>query len=121
MTNANRPLESPSRMGAVVNARQLTEIPERNMSRLADVSEESAQAYLAAATAADESAAIPTPNGLVLSPSTMTSLLLGEQVVHSLDIAQAEGIGREIDPADALKIIPGVRTVAPEYLRPVRG
>ena len=117
MTHANRPLESPSRMSAVVNARQLTEVPERDMSRLADVLEESALAYLSAATAADESAAIPTANGLVLSPSTMTSLLLGEQVVHGLDIARAARTGWEIDPADALKIIPGVLTVAPEYLR----
>ena len=118
MTHANRPLESPTRMSAVVNARQLTEVPERNMSRLADVLEASAQAYLAAATAADESASIPTANGLVLSPSTMTSLLLGEQVVHGRDIARAARTGWEIDPADAVKIIPGVLTVAPAYLRP---
>lgn len=118
MTHANRPLESPTRMSAVVNARQLTEVPERNMSRLADVLEASAQAYLAAATAADESASIPTANGLVLSPSTMTSLLLGEQVVHGRDIARAARIGWEIDPADAVRIIPGVLTVAPAYLRP---
>ena len=38
MTHANRPMESPSRMSAVVNARQLTEVPERDMSRLADCS-----------------------------------------------------------------------------------
>ena len=57
-----------------------------------------------------------TANGLVLSPSTMTSLLLGEQVVHGLDIARAARIGWEIDPADALKVIPGVLTVAPQYL-----
>ena len=120
MTHANRPLESPSRMGAVVNARQLTEIPDRNISRLADVLEESALAYLAAATAADESAAIPTANGLVLSPSTMTSLLLGEQVVHGLDIARAARVGWEIDPADALMIIPGVLTVAPAVSSAVR-
>lgn len=117
MTHANRPMETPSQMSAAVNARQLTEVPERNMSRLAAVLEESALAYLAAAAAADESAAIPTANGLVLSPSTMTSLLLGEQVVHGLDIARAARIGWEIDPADALKVIPGVLTVAPAYLR----
>jgi hypothetical protein len=118
MTHANRPLESPSRMGAVVNARQLTEIPERNTSRLADVLEESALAYLAAAAAADQSAAIPTANGLVLSPATMTGLLLGEQVVHGLDIARAARTPWDIEPRDALLIIPGVLSVAPEYLRP---
>lgn len=118
MTHANRPTETPSRMSAVVNARQLTEVPERDASRLAVVLEEASSAYLAAVAAADESAAIPTANGLVLSPSTMTSLLLGEQVVHGLDIARAARTPWDIDPCDALLIIPGVLSVAPEYLRP---
>ena len=117
MTHANRPTETPSRMSAVVNARQLTEVPERDMSRLAVVLEEASLAYLAAVAAADESAAIPTANGLVLSPSTMTSLLLGEQVVHGLDIARAARSPWDIEPRDALLIIPGVLSVAPEYLR----
>ena len=117
MTHANRPMETPSQMSAVVNARQLTEVPERNMSRLAVVLEEASLAYLAAVAAADESAAIPTANGLVLSPSTMTSLLLGEQVVHGLDIARAARTPWDIEPRDALLIIPGVLSVAPYYLR----
>src|SRR5215212_2407659 len=33
MTHANRPMESPSRMGAVVNARQLIDVPERDLNR----------------------------------------------------------------------------------------
>jgi putative sterol carrier protein len=118
MTHANRPMETRSRMSAVVNARQLTEVPERNMSRLAVVLEEASLAYLAAVAAADESAAIPIANGLVLSPSTMTSLLLGEQAVHGLDIARAARTPWDIEPRDALLIIPGILSVAPEYLRP---
>jgi uncharacterized protein (TIGR03083 family) len=118
MTHANRPSESPSQMSAVVNARQLTEVPERDVSRLADMVAEAALAYLAAAAAADESAAIPAANGLVLSPSMMTSLLLGEQVVHGLDIARAAGTDWDIEPRDALLILPGILSVAPEYLRP---
>lgn len=117
MTHANRPMESPSRMGAAVNARQLTEVPERDPSRLADLLEEAAQAYLAAATAADDTAAIPVANGLVLSPPTMTSLLLGEQVVHGLDISRAVRSRWDIEARDALMIIPGVLAVAPQYLR----
>src|ERR1700761_6818022 len=45
MTHANRTQEAPSQMGAVVNARQLVDISERDMSRLADLLEEAAQAY----------------------------------------------------------------------------
>ncbi len=118
MTHAIRPSETPSRMGAEVNARQLIDVPERDVSRLADMVSEAALTYVAAATAAEESAAIPTANGLVLSPSVMTSLLLGEQVIHGLDIARAARRPWEIEPRDALLIVPGVLSVAPDYLRP---
>ncbi|GFG48857.1 hypothetical protein CQY20_14120 [Mycolicibacterium agri] len=117
MTHPNSPTESPSRMGAAVNARQLVEVPERDVRRLADLLEEAAEGYLAAAAAADESAAIQVANGLVLSPPEMTSLLLGEQVVHGLDIARAVGAKWHIDPHDALLVIPGALSVAPQYLR----
>lgn len=117
LTHANRPMESPSQMSALVNARQLIEVPERDVSRLADMVEEAAVAYLAAATGADKIASIPAANGLTLNPSTMTGLLLGEQVVHGLDIARAAKARWDIEPRDALMIIPGVLTVAPRYLR----
>ena len=118
LTHANRTDESPSRMSAVVNARQLTEVAEREMGPLADMVEEAAEAYRAAAAVADEAAAIPMANGLVLSPPTMTSLLLGEQVIHGLDIARAARTRWDIRPRDAQLIIPGALTVAPQYLRP---
>jgi putative sterol carrier protein len=118
MTHENRPTDSPSRMGAAVNARQLIDVPERDMSRLAALLEQASQAYLAAAAVADQSAAIPIANGLVLCPATMTSLLLGEQVVHGLDIARAADMSWMIDPADAVLVIPGVLSVASDYLRP---
>jgi len=117
MTHPNRPTESPSRMGALVNARQLDEVPERDLRRLADLLEEAADGYLAAVEAADETAAIQVANGLVLSPPAMTSLLLGEQVVHGLDISRAVGATWHIDPHDALLVIPGALSVAPQYLR----
>ena len=118
MTHANRPQESPSRLSAAVNARHLEEVQERDLGRLANLLEEAAIAYLAAAVAADDTAAISTPNGLVISPPTMTCLLLGEEVVHGLDIARAARTRWDIRPDDALMVIPGVLTVAPQYLRP---
>ncbi|RDH76505.1 maleylpyruvate isomerase family mycothiol-dependent enzyme [Mycolicibacterium moriokaense] len=118
LTHANRPTESPSRMGAAVNARQLIDVPERDPGRLADLIEEAALGYLSAADAADESAAIPTANGLVLSPPTMTSLLLGEQLIHGFDIARALGARWDLDTHEARLVIPGALSVAPRYLRP---
>ncbi len=120
MTHANRPTESPSRLSARVNARHLDEVPERNLHRLADMLEETAAAYLDAAAAADPGAEIPTPNGLVIGPSTMACLLLGEQLIHGLDISRAAKEPWTITAGDALLVIPGVLTVAPQYLRPNR-
>lgn len=120
MTHANRPTESPSELSAKVNARHLEDVPERNLHRLADLLEAAADAYLNAAAAADPSVAIATPNGLVIDPSTMATLLLGEQVIHGLDISRTANIPWRITSADALLVIPGVLTVAPQYLRPGR-
>jgi hypothetical protein len=116
MTHANRTQESPSQMGAVVNARQLAEVTERDMGRLADMVVAAAETYLAAAAVADEDATIPVANGLVLNPSSMTSLLLGEQVIHGLDVARAARTRWDILPSDALMVIPGALSVAPYYL-----
>lgn len=120
MTHANRPTESPSALSAQVNARHLEEVPERNLHRLADLLEATADAYLNAAAAADPSVRIATPNGLVIDPSTMATLLLGEQLIHGLDISRTANIPWTITAADAFLVISGVLTVAPQYLRPGR-
>lgn len=120
MTHANPPMESPSKLSAKVNARHLEEIPERDLDQLADMLEEAALAYVAVASSADLSADIATPNGLVIAPSTMTCLLLGEQVVHGLDVARSAGVPWTITDDDAHLVIPGVLNIAPEYLRPSR-
>jgi hypothetical protein len=90
------------------------------MRRLADMLEDQAEQYLAAAAGADEAAAITTANGLVLSPPIMTGLLLGEQLVHGLDIARASRAPWCIGRADALLVIPAVLAVTPEYVHPSR-
>ncbi|MDT7729919.1 MAG: hypothetical protein QOK45_172, partial [Mycobacterium sp.] len=120
MTHANRPTESPSRLSAKVNARHLEEVPERDLHRLADMLETSTDAYLNVAAAADPGVQIATPNGLVIGPATMAALLLGEQLIHGLDISRTANIPWTISAADALLVIPGVLSVAPQYLRPQR-
>src|SRR5262245_13502496 len=120
MTHANRPTESPSALSAKVNARHLEEVPERNLHRLADMLEAALDAYLNAAVTADPSVAIATPNGLVITPATMAALLLGEQLIHGLDISRTAKMRWPIAKADAFLVIPGVLSVAPQYLRPNR-
>ncbi|MDT5069416.1 MAG: hypothetical protein QOK02_5571, partial [Mycobacterium sp.] len=120
MTHANPPMGSPSTLSAKVNARHLEEIPERDTNRLADMLDQAALAYIGVASCADPTADIATPNGLFIAPSTMTSLLLGEQVVHGLDIARSAGRPWTITDDDAHLVIPGVLDIAPEYVRASR-
>lgn len=106
----------------MVNDKHLIAVAERNPHRLADLLEETAERYLAAASAIDplERAAIPTADGLALEPAVMTCLLLGEQLVHGLDIARAAGRRWTISRDDALLVVPAVLSLAPKYLRPAR-
>src|SRR4051794_6801792 len=120
MTHANPPMDTPSRLSAKVNARHLEEIPERDMTRLADLLEQAALTYLAVAPSTDPTAEIATPNGLVIAPSTMTCLLLGEQLVHGLDVARSAGVQWPVSAEDALLVLPGVLSIAPQYLRASR-
>jgi uncharacterized protein (TIGR03083 family) len=117
LTHADREPESPSKLSAAVNARHLADIPDRNLHRLATLLEESAARYLAVASAVDDNNSILTPNGLVIAPSTMTGLLLGEQLIHGMDIARATERMWSISPEDARLVIPAVLSVAPNYLR----
>ena len=120
MTHPNRPTESPSALSAKVNARHLEEVPERDLHRLADMLEAAFDAYLAAAVPADPSVEIATPNGLVIGPATMATLLLGEQLIHGLDISRTAQMPWPIAKADALLVFPGAVTVMPQYVRPNR-
>lgn len=118
----NIPDGSPARARNSANDRHLVDVPERDMRRLADLLEAAAAKYLAAASAIDtsERVALLTADGLVLEPAVMTCLLLGEQLVHGLDIARAAHLPWSIDSDDALLVIPAVLSLAPKYLRAAR-
>jgi hypothetical protein len=113
---------SPARVRTAVNDRHLIDVAERDPRRLADMLEETAASYLAAAVAVGtpDDVAILTADGLVLEPAVMTCLLLGEQLVHGLDIARAAHRPWSIGRDDALLVIPAVLSLAPQYLRPSR-
>jgi hypothetical protein len=121
-TVAEIPDGSPAQVRTAVNTQHLIDIPEREPGRLADMLEETAARYLAAAAAVDtsEHIAIVTADGLVLEPALMTCLLLGEQLVHGLDVARAAHRPWTVGRNDALLVIPAVLSVIPKYLRPSR-
>jgi hypothetical protein len=116
----NTPDGSPARARNSANDRHLVDVPERDMRRLADLLEAAAAKYLAAASAIDtsERVALLTADGLVLEPAVMTCLLLGEQLVHGLDIARAAHRPWNIERDDALLAIPAALSLVPKYLRP---
>jgi hypothetical protein len=118
----NIPDGSPARARNSVNDRHLVDVSERDMRRLADTLEETAANYLAAASAigTSERVALLTADGLVLEPAVMTCLLLGEQLVHGLDIARAAHRPWSIGRDDALLVLPAVLSLVPKYLRPSR-
>jgi hypothetical protein len=119
---ADIPDEPPWRLRPAVNDQHLTAVPERDPRRLADMLEETAASYLAAAGSVDVTAAatVATADGLILEPAFMTSLLLGEQLIHGLDIARAAHRSWNISRDDALLVLPAVLALAPKYLRPSR-
>jgi len=114
----NIPDGSPAWARTEVNDQHLIDVSERDLRRLADMLEETAASYLAVASAVDtsEPAAILTADGLVLEPAVMTCLLLGEQLVHGLDIARGAHRSWSISDDDALLVIPAVLALAPKYL-----
>jgi hypothetical protein len=118
----NIPDGSPAWARTEVNDRHLIDVSERDLRRLADMLEETAARYLAVASLVDttEPAAILTADGLVLEPAVMTCLLLGEQLVHGLDIARGARRPWDISRDDALLVIPAVVGLAPKYLRASR-
>jgi hypothetical protein len=113
------PTGPPARVRTAVNDRHLVDVAERDPRRLADRLEETAATYLAVASAVGtpEGVAILTADGLVLDPALMTCLLLGEQLVHGLDIARAAHQPWSIAADDALLVIPAMLSLAPQYLR----
>lgn len=118
----NIPDGSFARARNSANDRHLVAVPERDMRLLADLLEETAAKYLAAAADIETSERVEllTADGLVLEPAVMTGLLLGEQLVHGLDIARAAHRPWSIEPDDALLVIPAVLSLVPKYLRPSR-
>jgi hypothetical protein len=102
--------------GRQANAEQLQRFPERDLHRIA------AQLVPAAQRAVDalrgHEGLVWSTNGLLWTGEQTLQLLLGEQLVHGLDIARAAGLPWEISPRDALEVAKGSLALLPDYLTP---
>jgi uncharacterized protein (TIGR03083 family) len=103
-------------LGTAENERQLAEYPERSLDRLAAELTTAMPAFIAAASAAPSDRTVGTPIGVDASPATLAAIVLGEQLIHGLDLARAAGRPWTIEASDARLVIPGVVDLLPAYL-----
>lgn len=102
-------------LGTAENQRQLAEYPERSLDRLAAELTTAMPAFIAAASAAPATP-VGSPIGVDLTPATLAAIVLGEQLIHGLDLARAAGRPWTIEASDARLVIPGVVELLPAYL-----
>lgn len=102
--------------GAAANRAQLDAFPERDLTLLADLIEEAAAAFGTALAAQPSRGPVVTANGVPMSPATLVSVLLGEQLIHGLDLARSARQPWSVARGDALRVIPGIMAVAGDYL-----
>ena len=102
--------------GAAANRAQLGAFPERDLVVLAGLIEEAAAAFNTALAAQPGRGPVVTANGVRMDPATLVSVLLGEQLIHGLDLARSAGRSWSIARADALRVIPGMMAIAGDYL-----
>lgn len=107
---------TPGELNAAANAHLLAGFPERDPKVLADLLESAAADFGAAAGHRRPDEPVLTTNGLHMTVPVMAATLLGEQVVHGLDIARARRTPWPVDRRDALLIVEGVLAMAPEYV-----
>ncbi|HEY2238656.1 MAG TPA: maleylpyruvate isomerase family mycothiol-dependent enzyme [Streptosporangiaceae bacterium] len=99
---------------AADNRRQLAGHAERDPGRLAAELSEAVPAFIAAAAPAGTP--VSTPFGMAVRPATIAAIVLGEQLIHGLDIARATGQPWPITAGDARLVIPGLMDVLPGYI-----
>jgi uncharacterized protein (TIGR03083 family) len=98
------------------NRRQLAGYAERDPRRLAAELAEAVPAFVAAAAAAPAGEPVSTPFGMPVRPVTIAAIVLGEQLIHGLDLARAAGRPWPITAGDARLVIPGLMDVLPGYI-----
>jgi uncharacterized protein (TIGR03083 family) len=107
---------TPTQVTIAANALQLAEFTERDPARLADRLVPAADAFIAAAARRPSDEPVLAANGISMTMPTMTATLLGELLIHGLDIARAANMPWRISRDDALLVIAGVIAMVPDYV-----
>jgi uncharacterized protein (TIGR03083 family) len=107
---------TPAQVTVAANAVQLAEFTERDLTRLADRLVPAVDAFIAAAAGRPPGETVVASNGVPMTMPMMTATLLGEQVIHGLDIARSANLPWRVTREDALLVIAGVMAMVPHYI-----
>ncbi|MEU5539643.1 maleylpyruvate isomerase family mycothiol-dependent enzyme, partial [Streptomyces sp. NPDC020362] len=110
------PGAAPGEVNAAANARALAEFTERDPAVLADALEAGVEEFAAAVAGLPPAQPILTTNGLTMTAPVMTAALLGEQLVHGLDVARAVQVPWRIQRREAQLVVEGVLAMAAGYV-----
>jgi len=108
--------QNAAERGNAANRAQLEAFSERDLKVLAGQVEDAAATLNVALARLPSDEPFPTANGVPMTPPTLRSICLGEQLIHGLDLARTAGRPWPIDRSDALDVIPGMMAIAPEYV-----
>jgi hypothetical protein len=108
--------KTPHERSAIVNARLLEEVTTRDVRRLADMVVQAAADFAEAVAKQPDGKQVLATNGMPMTAPVMTAVMLGEQLVHGLDIARAAHAPWPISDAEALLVIDGVVALMPVYI-----
>jgi uncharacterized protein (TIGR03083 family) len=114
--NGAQEAKTPGERSAAVNARLLEEVTTRNTHELADMVAQAAEDFAGAAAKQPDGKQVLTAPGLPMTVHVLTAAMLGEQLVHGLDIARAARAQWPISREEALLVIDGVVALMPEYV-----
>jgi uncharacterized protein (TIGR03083 family) len=108
--------QNPGQRSAVSNAAYLADFADRDVRSLAETMVPAVEKFLAATPGRRDDEPILADTGFAMTVATMTAVLLGEQLIHGLDIARAAGSAWLISNEDALQVIAGVMAMVPDYV-----
>ncbi|MEU7055848.1 maleylpyruvate isomerase N-terminal domain-containing protein [Streptomyces sp. NPDC046197] len=107
---------APGEVNAAANARALTGFTDRDPLRLAEQLPDAVEEFASSVARLRPQEAVPVTNGLAMTVPVMIASLLGEQLVHGLDIARARRAPWRIERRDAQLVIEGVLAMAADYV-----
>ncbi len=109
---------TPAERSAALNVQQLERHRERDPVALAAAVQSAAQAFTAATAGRQPAEQVRVTNGLEMTVDNMARVILGEYLIHGLDLARATKTAWPISREDALRVADGVMTLAPKYVDP---